>query len=215
MTVKPKRRGQSGKTIEEVVAYAIGHRIRVYILAILNEGTFTAEELAEILDERPNNVAHHLKELLDAGSIELARTEKVRNADRHYYRAVEIPYYSDEEMNAMPPAQRQITYGLILQCMTAEALASLWAGRIRDDPRTWLGWRRCKVDKEGRDEIAEEQQRHWDRCYEIEAQAAERRTKSGEEPISLILGQMGFERERTLARPGGSSANVDQSAPLD
>ena len=37
------RAGQSGNGIEEVVEYALGHRIRVYALTILNEGTYTPD----------------------------------------------------------------------------------------------------------------------------------------------------------------------------
>src|SRR5215207_3498986 len=96
-----KRRGQSGKSIEEVVSFAIGHKIRVQTLVILSEGVFTPDQIARSIGEPTNKVAHHIKELVDAGSIELAKTERVRNALQHYYRAVEMPYYSDDEVAAM------------------------------------------------------------------------------------------------------------------
>lgn len=99
-TGRPKRRR---KRIEEVVGYTVNHRTRVHILIVLNEGTFTAKEIAEIVGEPLNNVSNHVRELLDAGSIELAKTEMVRNTQQHYYRAVEIPHYSDEEIAAMTP----------------------------------------------------------------------------------------------------------------
>jgi DNA-binding transcriptional ArsR family regulator len=203
------RAGQRGKSIEEVVAYAVGHRIRVYVLTILNEGTYTPDQIAQIIGEPLNKVSHHIKELLDAGSIELAKTEKVRNVDQHYYRAVEMPYYSDEEMAAMTPAQRQVTYGLILQCMTAEALAALWGGKMHSDPRVCLAWRWFNVDEQGRRDIADEQLRSWQRYQEIEIESTNRRAKSGEEAASIIVGQMGFERERTAPKPPPAAANAD------
>jgi DNA-binding transcriptional ArsR family regulator len=198
------RAGQSGKSIEEVVAYALGHRIRVYVLTILNEGTYTPDEIAQIIGEPLTNVSHHIRELVDAGSIELAKTEKVRNTVRHYYRAVEMPFYSDEEMAAMTPAQRQVTYGLILQCMTAEAMAAFWAGKMQSDPQVWLAWRWFNVDAEGRQDIADEQQRSWNRMQEIEVESTNRRARSGENATSIIVGQMGFERERTAPRVPGA-----------
>lgn len=76
----PRRTGQRNKKIEEVVSYAIGHRIRVEILVILSEGVFTPDQIARIIGEPTNKVAHHIKELVDAGSIEVAKTETVRNA---------------------------------------------------------------------------------------------------------------------------------------
>ncbi len=203
------RAGQRRKSIEEVLAYALGHRIRVQVLAILNEGTYSPDELARIIDEPLNKVSHHIKELLDAGSIELARVEKVRNADQHFYRAVEMPYYSDEEVAAMPPQQQQVGAGLILQGMFAEAMSALWAGKMVDDPRIWLAWRWFNVDEEGRNDIADEQQRSWDRMREIEAESANRRAISGEEAVSVIVGDMGFERARTAPTPPPHSADAE------
>jgi DNA-binding transcriptional ArsR family regulator len=192
------RAGQRGKSIEEVVAYALGHRIRILVLAILNEGTYSPDELARIIDEPLNKVSHHIKELVEAGSIELARVEKVRNADQHFYRAVEMPFYTDEEVAAMTPQQQQIGAGLILQSMFAEAMSSLWAGKMQNDPRIWLAWRWFNVDEEGRNEIADEQQRFWDRMQEIEADATNRRANSGEDGVRA--------RKAPTAPPGSAGA---------
>ncbi len=209
------RAGQRGKGIEEVVGYALSHRIRVQVLTILNEGTYTPDQIARIIGEPLNKVAHHVRELLDGGSIELAKVEKVRNADRHYYRAVTMPFYSDEEVWAMTPQQRQVSAGLVLQCMVAEAMAAFWAGKIRDDPRTWLAWRWFNVDQQGREDIADEQRRSWDRMREIEAESTNRRAESGEESRSVIVGNMGFERERTSPTPPATGASAEQSASFD
>src|SRR6478672_1880875 len=98
MEATTARAGQRGKSIEEKVSYGLGHRIRVYVLTLLNEGVYCPDEIAQIIGERTNNVSHHIRELLDAGAIELAETKQIRNAIQHYYRAVEMPFYSDEEI---------------------------------------------------------------------------------------------------------------------
>jgi DNA-binding transcriptional ArsR family regulator len=200
-----RRTGQSGKKIDEVVAYALGHRTRICVLTILNEGTYTPEQIAQIIDEPTNNVSHHIRELLDAGSIEVAKTEKVRNTTLHYYRAIKMPYYSDEEMAAMTPEHREVTFGLNLQCMMAEAMAGLSAGKMRD-PRVCMAWRWFNVDERGREEMAEEHARSWAKYAEIEAAATNRRVKSGEDAVSMIVAHMGFQRARTAPRPPGESA---------
>jgi DNA-binding transcriptional ArsR family regulator len=191
-----ERAGQRGKSIEEVVAYAIGHRIRVQILVILGEGISTPDQIARSIGEPTNKVSHHIKELLDAGSIELAKTERVRNTLQHYYRAVEMPYYSDEEVAAMTKQQRQVTAGLCLQQIMAEAMAAFWAGNMVTDPRVWITQRWFNVDTQGREEIADEQARSWERVREIEAQALNRCADSGEDTESVIVAQLGFLRER-------------------
>lgn len=191
------RAGQRSKSIEEVVSYAIGHRIRVQILVILNEGVFTPDQIAQVIGEPTNKVSHHIKELLDAGSIELAKTERVRNVLQHYYRAVEMPYYSDDEVAAMTDQQRQVTAGLCLQQIMAEAMAAFWAGNMVSDPRVWITQRWFNVDEQGRQEIADEQARSWERVQEIEVEALNRCAKSDVEPHSVIVAQLGFLRERT------------------
>ncbi|HET7445325.1 MAG TPA: winged helix-turn-helix domain-containing protein [Solirubrobacterales bacterium] len=196
MARTPLRPGQRKKTIEEVVSYALGHRIRVHILIVLNEGTFTPAQIARIIDEPLNQVSNHIRELVDAGSIELAKTEQVRNATLHYYRAVEMPYYSDEEYAAMTPQERQVTIGLVVQSAIAEIMAALWGGRLPDDPRLWLAWDWFNVDKQGREDIADEQEGSWGRLRDIEIEATNRRAKTGEEAQSIIVTQFGYVRAR-------------------
>jgi hypothetical protein len=200
--------GRGGKSIEEVVSYAVGHRIRVHALVILSEGVFTAEEVARIIGEPTNRVAHHIKELVERGSIELAKTEQARNTIRHYYRAVEMPIYSDEEVAAMTPQQRQIIAGLCLQQMMAEAMAAFWAGNMNNDPRVFLVQRWFNVDARGREEIADEQAQFWERMMDIETEALNRCAKTGEEPRSVIVAELGYFRERTGPAPPPPTAEV-------
>lgn len=202
---KTGRTGQRGKPIEEVVAYAVSHRTRVRILSLLNEGTYTPSQISNILGIPVESLSHHIRELADGGSIELAKVEKVRNVDQHYYRAVEMPFYSDEEIWEMTPLQRQVSAGLIIQNVTAEMMAAFWAGKIRDDPHCWLAWRWFNVDAEGRQAIADEQQRFWERMQEIEAESTTRRVESGEEATSVIVSELAFERERAAPAPSANA----------
>jgi DNA-binding transcriptional ArsR family regulator len=207
MSKTRNRTRQGGKSIEEVVTYAVGHEIRVRILTVLAEGVFTAEEIAQIIDVPLNKVYHHLKELLDGGSIEIAKTEWRRNTAQHWYRGIKMPHYSDEEMAAMTPEQRQVTYGLVIQQVLAETMAAFWAGKMTNDPRVWLTNRWFNVDQQGRDDIADEQARSWERLLEIEAESVNRCANSGGEANSVIAIQLGFERERT--GPSVPPANAD------
>jgi hypothetical protein len=116
---------------------------------------------------------------------------------QHYYRAVEMPYYSDEEFEAMTDQQRQVTLGLALQQIMAETMAAFWAGKMLIDPRVWITQRWFNVDAQGRTEIADEQARSWERIREIEAESLNRCAQSGEEAESVIVAQLGFMRERT------------------
>jgi DNA-binding transcriptional ArsR family regulator len=207
--VKAKK-GQRGKRIEEVVSYALGHRIRIEVLALLNEGVFTPDEISSILDEPIGKVTHHISELVEGGAIELAKTEPVRNATRHFYRAVQQPYVSAEEAAAMTPQQRQVIVGLILQSIMAESMSAFWAGNMINDPdHTMLSWRWFNVDKEGRGEIIAELAASWGRIREIEARSAARRSESGEDTVSVIVAMQGFQRSRSSLTPPLTQGNPE------
>lgn len=185
------------RDIEDAVPFAVAHATRVDILCYLNEAPRSPSELSELMGLPMSRIEHHIKELLASCSIELARVARVRNTTEHFYRAVEIPFYSNDEMWAMPFEIRQEIYGLILQASAAESLAALRAGKISGDPLTWLSWKWFKLDPQGRSEMAEEDARSWKRRLEIEAGATERCTERGEEPSTMIVSLLSHERCRS------------------
>lgn len=101
----------------------------------------------------------------------------------------------------MTPQQRQLIIGLTLQCMNAETMAAFWAGKMHSDPRVMVSWRWYNVDEQGRQAIAEEQERSLERVREIEAESTNRRVQSGEDASSIVVAQLGFERERSAPKP--------------
>lgn len=202
------------RSIEDAVSYAVAHRIRVEVLGYLHEGPRSPSELSELMKLPLSTIEHHIKEMLASRSIELARVAKVRNTTEHFYRAVELPFFTDEEMWEMPTEARQEIYGLILQSSMAEALAAFRAGKMSNDPRAWLSWRWFNVDGRGRNDLADELARSWARCQEIEAESTTRRVGSGEEAVSIIVSLLGHERCRTSETPPATSAKLTSSEIL-
>ncbi len=192
--------GKGDRGIEDAVSYGLGHRIRIEILAALHERPESATGLAKIVRQPLGNIAHHIKELLKDGSIEVAYTVEVDpNLTQNYYRVVKLPEFSDEEIAAMTPEDRQALAALILQASMAEALASLWAGKMIHDPRVMLAWNRINLDKQAREDFADEQAQSWDRVKEIECEAANRMAESGEPGVTYIVTSFGYERNRNSA----------------
>lgn len=197
MKAKAARQSNQPKGIEEVVQYALGHKIRVHILIVLNDGIYTAVQLAKIIDEPLNNVSNHLRRMLDDGSIEIAKEERAGNIFRHWYRAVEIPYYSQEAAEEMTHLQRQMTAGAIVQSGSAEVMAALYAGKLAD-PRTVLFWHWYNVDQRGREDLEAENVRYLERLREIEVESTNRRAESGEDSASMLVNLAVFERARKV-----------------
>lgn len=190
--------GQSSRGFQDSVSYAIGHRIRVEIIVALNDLiTASAIELSRVVHQPLSTVTHHLRELLKSGSIHIDRTEKVKSVNQHYYRLAAPLFYTDEEMQELSEDERKDVCRIILQALTAEALASFWSGCLPKDPRCFLVWNWFNVDARGREDIAEEQIRSWRRIAEIEAESAARCESSGEERFSVVVSGLSFKRSRT------------------
>lgn len=195
-------KGQT-RTIEDAVGYAVGHRIRIDALAILNEGKASPNEIAKQIGEGVSKVGHHVKELFDSGCIEFVGTEQRRGATEHYYRAIERPFISDEEARALPAETKREFAALILQAIMAEGLASLRAGKMDADDDIWMSWRSLSLDAEGQREVADEQAESYARVADIEARSAARLIESGEAGTSTVVAAMAFERSRSGRPPGG------------
>lgn len=193
-TIAKGRSGQRGKSIEQLTGFAISHRTRALSIIILQQGSYSASEVAAIIDIPLNNVANHLAELADGGIIEVAEERRRGNVVRSIYRAIKVIEQSEEEMRAMQPHERQLYIGAVLQSLMAEMMASFWLDKFRDDPNHCLVWNRLNVDEQGRREITEEQEEHWRRLARIEAESINRSAISGEETVPYIVGALGFER---------------------
>jgi len=186
------------RKIEDAVSYAVGHGVRIDILCYLNEAASSPSELADLMSLPLSKVEHHIKAMLASGSIELAKVGKARNTNVHFYRAVEIPFFTDEEMWNMSFEARQEIYGLILQSSVAEAMAAFRAGKVSNDPRVCMAWRWFNLDARGRRDLADENARSWDRMMQIETESADRRAATGEEGMSVIVSLLAHERCRNL-----------------
>ena len=183
--------------LEEALSYALGHRIRIEILCLLNEAVYSTVELTARMPWSLPVVSYHVKELLKKGSIEIADIKKVRNIDQHLYRAVELPEVDDEEAAKLPPEVKQEYAAVILQVVLAECLDAFRAEKLAE-PNVRMMWSWFNLDKEGRLELADEQRESWDRMNDIEARSINRQAESGEQGTSMIAVTLGFERSNMV-----------------
>ena len=185
------------RTAEEKLHYALGSRVRVEILTILNDGPASHGELAKLTRQGVSKIGHHIKELLKDRSIELVEIKTVRNQNVHIYKGVKRPIVSDKEARERPSEANNAHASFILQAFMAEALASLWAGKLDANVSdTWLTWDSLNLDAEGRRELAEALAELYVRILEIEAMSCERLSKSDETGIATVVALANFARSR-------------------
>jgi DNA-binding transcriptional ArsR family regulator len=195
MKTAAKRARRTKKHIEDVVQFALGHKTRVHILIRLNEGIYTAGELAGMIGEPLNNVHKHLGKMLDDGSVEVAREDREGNITRYWYRAVETQRYEEHEFERLPFRYRQNITGAILQSGTAEVMAGFYAGNLAD-PRACCFWDWYNLDARGRKDAESLNLRYLAEMREIESESTDRSAEGGEATTSMLLHNMFFERPR-------------------
>jgi DNA-binding transcriptional ArsR family regulator len=196
---------------DEAVAYAVGNGTRIDALAILAEGKHSPSEIAEILEVDTSLVGNHIRELYECGCIESAGTTKVRNATQHFYRALAIPFVSDEAYQAMPLEARREVIGVLVQAIVAEAMASFRSGKMEADDDVWLLWDCVSLDARGRRELADEFQATYDRILKIKKKSTARLAKAGGRGITTLVSLLGFER----SRPGRPEKRYADPADAD
>ena len=100
----PKTKKKDG--VEQIVAKAFAHPLRVQILIILNERVASPNLLSQELDQSLNLVAYHVRVLEKYDCIELVDTKQRRGATEHFYRATRRQFLSDSEWARMPESLR-------------------------------------------------------------------------------------------------------------
>ena len=111
----PKTKKKDG--VEQIVAKAFAHPLRVQILIILNERVASPNLLAQELDQSLNLVAYHVRVLEKYDCIELVDTKQRRGATEHFYRATRRQFLSDSEWARMPQSLRPGLSGAMLKSM--------------------------------------------------------------------------------------------------
>jgi DNA-binding transcriptional ArsR family regulator len=152
---------------------ALAHPLRWRILQALNLRVASPSELAGELGAPLPNIAYHVKVLAQNDAIELVKTEQVRGALEHFYRATMRPWFTDDLWAELPVSTRRALFAEILRDIWSDVTASAAADRL-DDPtthitRTWLD-----LDKPAYDEIVDSLNALVERALELHAEAAPR-----------------------------------------
>jgi DNA-binding transcriptional ArsR family regulator len=181
---------------------ALSHPLRVRILAILEERTASPNQLAEALDASLGVVAYHVRTLERLGLVKLVRTNQVRGAIEHHYKAQPRPTISDEGWAAAGPVAKQAYLSAFLrQVGDTTATAAAAGGFDRADAHFTRTV--AKLDRAGWEKLAKACEQLLAKIDAIEAEVAERAAKDphGEELVDTGLVIMLFEAARLAPPP--------------
>jgi len=195
-TPKQSRRAESR------LAPVVTHPLRTRCLTVLAERTASPNELKGILGVPLGDAAYHVKRLLDLGVIELVETRQVRGAVEHFYRAIERPVLSDEEVAAMEVSERLDFDVYACQLAFADISRAIDEGTFCRRPDQHVTRVPMLVDEEGWEELRALHAEHLQRVLDIQAASAERMSAAGGgEPVHATVFTTFFERPPPKPKP--------------
>jgi DNA-binding transcriptional ArsR family regulator len=176
----PKTKKQQ-EGVEQIVAKAFAHPLRVQILIILNEKVASPNMLAQQLDQSLNLVAYHVRVLEKYDCIELVDTKQRRGATEHFYRATRRQFLTDSEWARLPESLRPGLSGAMLKSAFEDVEEAIDKGTFDELEDRHLTRTPLVVDRKGWQETADLLLQTLDRLLEIQGQAQERLAESNEE----------------------------------
>jgi len=168
----PKTKKKDG--VEQIVAKAFAHPLRVQILIILNERVASPNLLSQELEQSLNLVAYHVRVLEKYDCIELVDTKQRRGATEHFYRATRRQFLSDSEWARMPESLRPGLSGAMLKAIfddIEEAVTGNTFDRFEDRHLSRVP---MVVDKQGWEDVTALLGGTLDRLLQIQAEASAR-----------------------------------------
>jgi DNA-binding transcriptional ArsR family regulator len=178
--------GLSHRFVDERLAKALSHRLRVQILQRLEEaGEASPKELAEALGEPVGNVSYHVRILRELGCVELVRTEPRRGALAHFYRASVSPWLDDEQWARLPAGFRRETLNRTLSEIVEQLATASREGGF-DGPEAHVSRVVFTVDSEGLTQITALLDETLEAVRRIAAEGARGRAKGGRQASRMI-----------------------------
>lgn len=178
--------------VEQIVAKAFAHPLRVQILIILNEKVASPNMLAQQLDQSLNLVAYHVRVLEKYDCIELVDTKQRRGATEHFYRATRRQFLSDDEWSRMPASLRPGMAAAVLKTVFEDLEVASNAGTLDETDDMHLSRTPMVLDQKGWDDVSETLKGSLERLLEIQSEASERLAASGEQGLLAKVNLMHF-----------------------
>jgi DNA-binding transcriptional ArsR family regulator len=194
------------------IVRALSHPLRVRIMGVLEQRTASPKELAEALGVKLENLAYHVRTLRDFGLIELERSEQVRGAIAHHYKARARPRVTARAWEQLPEISKRAMIGAALEQIGAlVSNAALQGGFAR--PESHVSRRPLLLDGKGFEEASQIVCEALEALSEVERRA-KRRIEKGATEVPTTAVALLFDTPQVSADPGadGHARDEDRGA---
>jgi DNA-binding transcriptional ArsR family regulator len=172
-------------TVDVNVLKALGHPLRQKILQALTDRVASPSQVAKEIDEPLSNVSYHFKILVKCEAVELVKTEPVRGALEHFYRATMRARLDGPEWEKLPQNIRDRLFDQTLK-QAWDHIAEAGAEGFKD-PRASVAWTPLDLDDQAFRELGAELERLVDVCLALQEQSRARSAESELEKTELAL----------------------------
>ena len=177
--IKKHQREAASRSVDQRIIKALGHPLRVEILAILNDRMASPNELSKELEEGLSQISYHVKVLKDFDCIEMVKTEPRRGAVEHYYRASTKVFVPVWVMKLMPKSAQRHMFSDVLADVEQDVGTSLETGTFDKRPDWVVGRDPRILDGEAREDAEALATEFFERYEQLEVDS-DRRRQNGE-----------------------------------
>ena len=189
-------------TTDPEVVKAYGHVLRVRLLGMLEGRAASPARLAEELEESLGTVAYHVRQLADAGLLELVGSEERRGALEHRYTA-KPPMVTNAEWSSVAPATKRAILETGLQRVMFQSVSAVAAGGF-DRPDAHMTRSPLRLDRRGWETISEDLNSMLERIERVADESAARLAQNPDDEIDApVVVMMLFERPGPKPLPAG------------
>mgnify|MGYP000948481045 CR=1 FL=1 len=178
---------------DQLLIKAVGHPLRVQILAALGERESSPKEMAGEMGASISLISYHVRRLEELGFVELAATAQRRGFTEHYYRLIRRALVDDAAWKELPPVTRDALAASALDQIRKSIVAGASCGGFDADD-VHATSTPLLLDAQARAELAGKLNALLEEAFELQAQANGRVVQSGERPAPTHLVLLHFDR---------------------
>jgi DNA-binding transcriptional ArsR family regulator len=180
----------AGETSEARIAKALAHPLRARILQRLGERVASPGDLAVELGAPLGVVSYHVRMLRDYDCVELVRTEPVRGALQHFYKATARPNLDEAQWRTLPTTLRTELIGETIEGLVGDLAEAADAGKL-EDPALVLTRTPLELDEKGCKKLNKLLARTHEQALAIASESAAR---GSEQAFGTEIGLLHFRR---------------------
>jgi DNA-binding transcriptional ArsR family regulator len=169
--------------IDERLAKALSHPLRVQILVELNKRVMSPSRFSERFEEPLTKVSYHFDVLAKLDCLELVHEEPRGNLIEHYYRATKKALFDGEAWDNLPETIRNKLSGRTISDLLGAVAESMLAETFDSRIDRHVAWQMVHLDEQG-----------WKETSDIQLDAARKLVQTAKESRSRLIrsGELGL-----------------------